>query len=127
MQLASASPDWSDANLKKQIQAKSEFAWNVTLLTSEAENDPMATVFIPSLMQKLTHGETTVTVEGQSVREIIDNLEEKYPGTKERLVDKFKIKNGITVAVDGEISPIGILEKVDANSEIHFLPAVGGG
>ena len=35
----------------------------------------MATVFIPSLMQKLTDGETTVAVEGQSVREIINNLD----------------------------------------------------
>ena len=87
----------------------------------------MATVFIPSLMQKLTDGETTVAVEGQSVREIINNLDEMYPGTKERLVDKFKIKAGITVAVDGEISPIGILCKVGNDSEIHFLPAVGGG
>lgn len=87
----------------------------------------MATVFIPSLMQKLTDGETTVAVEGQSVREIINNLDEMYPGTKERLVDKFKIKAGITVAVDGEISPIGILAKVGNDSEIHFLPAVGGG
>ena len=78
-------------------------------------------------MQKLTDGETTVTVEGQSVREIINNLDEMYPGTKERLVDKFKIKTGITVAVDGEISPIGILAKVGSDSEIHFLPAVGGG
>ena len=87
----------------------------------------MATVFIPSLMQKLTDGETTVTVEGQSVREIINNLDEMHPGTKERLVDKFKIKTGITVAVDGEISPIGILAKVGNDSESHFLPAVGGG
>tara|TARA_B100000749_G_C18114650_1_gene337303 strand:- start:89 stop:352 length:264 start_codon:yes stop_codon:yes gene_type:complete len=87
----------------------------------------MATVFIPSLMQKLTDGETRVTVAGQSVREIINNLDEMYPGTKERLVDKFKIKTGITVAVDGEISPIGILAKVGNDSEIHFLPAVGGG
>lgn len=87
----------------------------------------MATVFIPSLMQKLTDGETRVTVAGQSVREIVNNLDEMYPGTKERLVDKFKIKTGITVAVDGEISPIGILAKVGDDSEIHFLPAVGGG
>ena len=87
----------------------------------------MATVFIPSLMQRLTDGETRVTVAGQSVREIVNNLDEMYPGTKERLVDKFKIKTGITVAVDGEISPIGILAKVGNDSEIHFLPAVGGG
>ena len=87
----------------------------------------MATVFIPSLMQRLTDGKATVTVSGASVREIVNNLEEMYPGTKDRLVDKFKIKGGINVAVDGEITPIGILEKVGEDSEVHFLPAVGGG
>jgi len=87
----------------------------------------MATVFIPSLMRTLTDNKASVSVSGSSVREIVSNLEEMYPGIKERLVDKFKLKSGITVAVDGEISPIGILEKVSENSEVHFLPAVGGG
>jgi len=87
----------------------------------------MATVFIPSLMQTLTDNKASVRVPGSNVREIVSNLEEMYPGIKERLVDKFKLKSGITVAVDGEISPIGILEKVSENSEVHFLPAVGGG
>ena len=87
----------------------------------------MATVFIPSLMQTLTDNKASVKVPGSSVREIVSNLEQMYPGIKERLVDKFKLKSGITVAVDGEISPIGILEKVSENSEVHFLPAVSGG
>ena len=36
----------------------------------------MATVFIPSLMQNLSEGADRVTVEGNTVRKIIDNLEE---------------------------------------------------
>ena len=87
----------------------------------------MATVFIPSLMQKLTGGQQQVAVAGSSVREIINNLDEMYPGMKERLVDKFRLKPNITVAVDGEVTPIGMLEKVDEESEVHFLPAIGGG
>ena len=87
----------------------------------------MATVFIPSLMQKLTGGQQQVAVAGSSVREIINNLDEMYPGMKERLVDKFRLKPNITVAVDGEVTPIGMLEKVGEDSEVHFLPAIGGG
>ena len=87
----------------------------------------MAIVFIPSLMQKLTDGEATVTIPGSTVREIINNLEQQYPGIKDRLVDKFKIKSNISVAVDGEITPLGMLEKVGDGSEVHFLPAIGGG
>ena len=87
----------------------------------------MATVFVPSLMRKLTQGQEAVVVPGSTVREIINNLEKDYPGTKERLVDGFKIKANISVAIDGEVSPLGILEKVGEESEVHFLPAIGGG
>ena len=87
----------------------------------------MATVFIPSLMQKLTAGQPQVVIPGSTVREIINNLEVEHPGTKERLVDSFRIKPNISVAVDGEVSPLGLLEKVGENSEVHFLPAIGGG
>ena len=87
----------------------------------------MATVFVPALMRKLTDEKATLEVPGATVREVINNLESEYPGTKDRLVDKFKIKSSISVAVDGEISPMGILAKVGEHSEVHFLPAIGGG
>ena len=87
----------------------------------------MATVYIPSLMQSLTNGRQTVVVAGSTVRQVVNNLEEEYPGIKERLVENFRIKPNISVAVDGEVTPIGILEKVGEDSEVHFLPAIGGG
>jgi molybdopterin synthase sulfur carrier subunit len=87
----------------------------------------MATVFIPSLMQKLSDGKSRIEIEGSSVRQIVNNLEAQYPGFKERLVDDGRIKGNISVAVDGEITPLGMLEKVAENSEVHFLPALGGG
>ncbi|MBI3963316.1 MAG: MoaD/ThiS family protein, partial [Deinococcus sp.] len=33
----------------------------------------------------------------------------------------------ISVAVDGEITRLGMLQPVAENSEIHFLPAISGG
>jgi len=87
----------------------------------------MAIIFIPSLMQKLTEDNATVVVEGGTVREVINNLESLYPGIKEKLVDGFKMKSNISVAVDGEVTPLGILEKINQSSEVHFLPAIGGG
>ena len=87
----------------------------------------MAKVFIPSLMQKLTDGKDIVDISGTTVREIIESLEKNYPGIKIRLVDKYKMKPNISVAVDGDVSPLGLLEKVSENSEVHFIPAVGGG
>jgi hypothetical protein len=31
------------------------------------------------------------------------------------------------VAVDGEVSVRGVVEHVGADSEVHFIPALGGG
>lgn len=87
----------------------------------------MATVFIPSLMQTLTDGEKQVRVEGSTVRQIINNLDGMYPGVKERLVEDDRVKPNISVAVDGEVTPLGMLERVGEDSEVHFLPAIGGG
>ena len=87
----------------------------------------MATVFIPALMQKLTEEKQTVEVLGSTVRQIVEKLEETYPGIKDRLVEGNRIKSNISVAVDGEVTPLGILEKVGETSEVHFLPAIGGG
>ena len=87
----------------------------------------MANVFIPSLMQNLTGGEKQVRVEGSTVRQIINNLDGMYPGFKDRLVEDDRVKPNISVAVDGEVTPLGMIERVNENSEVHFLPAIGGG
>ena len=87
----------------------------------------MAVVFIPSLMQRLTDGKQRVDISGGTVRQIVDNLENEYPGFKDRLVENNRIKASISVAIDGEVTPLGMLEKVRETSEVHFLPALGGG
>ena len=87
----------------------------------------MATVYIPSLMQKLTDGKAQVEIEGATVRQLIVELESQFPGIRDRLVEDNRIKGNISVAVDGEITPLGMLERVGENSEVHFLPAIAGG
>ncbi len=78
-------------------------------------------------MQDLTGGQQTVDTPGSTVRDIINALEGEYPGMKTRLMDGFRLKGNITVAVDGEVSPIGVLAEVGETSEVHFLPAIAGG
>ena len=87
----------------------------------------MALVFIPSLMQELSNGEQRVNVQGNNVRQVIDNLDAVYPGFKDRLVEEGRVKPNISVAIDGEITPLGMIEKVSEDSEVHFLPAISGG
>ena len=78
-------------------------------------------------MQTLTGGESKVEIQGSTVRQIVENLEEAFPGMKQRLVEDNRIKPSISVAIDGEVTPMGMLEKVGENSEVHFLPAIAGG
>ena len=87
----------------------------------------MPIIFVPSLMQKLCDGEQKLIIEGANLRQVIDNLDLQYTGFKDRLVEDGKIKPNISVAVDGEITPLGMIQKVNPNSEIHFLPAISGG
>jgi molybdopterin synthase sulfur carrier subunit len=80
-------------------------------------------------MQRLAGGQQKVQVAGQTVRQVIDNLERAFPGLKAELYDEEEdvVMPGIAVIVDGETSQLGLLEQVQDNSEIHFLPALGGG
>jgi molybdopterin converting factor small subunit len=87
----------------------------------------VAVVWIPSLLQSLTDGEEKVVVSGATVAEIIDNLDVRFPGVKERLVHDRAIRPHIAVAIDGDVSPEGLDQDVQESSEIHFIPALSGG
>ena len=87
----------------------------------------MATVHIPTLLQTLSSGAKVVDIEGTTVRQVIDKLEERFPGMKAKLVADGRLPPNISVSVDGELATIGLLEKVGEDSEVIFLPAIGGG
>lgn len=93
----------------------------------ERERAKVPRVFIPPLLRPLAGGLEQVDMEGTSVRELIDGLEAQFPGIRARLCQDDELKPGLTVAVDGNVSHRGLYEKVQQASEVHFLPAVGGG
>ena len=87
----------------------------------------MAIVFIPALLQGLTGGRSRLEVEGATVRQIVENLDRLWPGIGERLMESGELRANISVAVDGEISPLGLLETVGPSSEVQFVAAIKGG
>jgi sulfur-carrier protein len=87
----------------------------------------MATVYIPEPLQSLSRGQKEVTLEATTVRQIIAQLEALYPGMEDALVEDGDLKPHVAVAVDGEVSILGVMEPVSADSEVHFIPALGGG
>jgi molybdopterin synthase sulfur carrier subunit len=78
-------------------------------------------------MRDLIPDQPVVCIPGKTVRDVIEQLEQKYPGAKDRLCSGEKLKPGIAVTVDGAISPLGLRQPLGADAELHFLPAIGGG
>jgi molybdopterin synthase sulfur carrier subunit len=66
-------------------------------------------------------------MQGKTVRAVIEQLERSYPGAKDRLCSGETLRPGIAVTVDGAVTPLGLLQPIGENSELHFLPAIGGG
>jgi len=87
----------------------------------------MPVAIIPSLLRKYTGGIERVEVQGHNLRELIANLGRKFPDLTSHLLENGDLKPSIAVSVDGEIATGGILEPVSEKSEVHFLPAIGGG
>lgn len=84
----------------------------------------MPTVFIPHALRPLIDGQESVEVVGATVREVVSNLE---PALRAELLDGTKLKPNLAVAVDGAVTPMGLLERVEPSSEIHFVAAISGG
>ena len=87
----------------------------------------MATVFIPPQLRELTAGTAQVEVDAKSVRQVIAELDERYPGIGVRLQDEDRLQPGLAVSIDGVIQSQGLFAQVSPESEVHFLPAFGGG
>lgn len=89
----------------------------------------MPEVWLSPRLQRLTGGQQKVQVSGRTVRQLVDNLERAFPGLKAELYyeEEDILMPGMAVIVDGETSQLGLLERVQEDSEVHFLPALGGG
>ena len=87
----------------------------------------MPVVWIPSLMRNLTGNQEQVSIQGETLREVVENLEAAYPGIKDRICEDDRIRPGLAVSVDGVVGNEGFRQKVDPDTEIHFVTAIAGG
>ncbi len=78
-------------------------------------------------MQSYTGGMETVQAEGRTVKRLVLALDETYPGVKDALMDGDRLKPGVAVAVNGQVSQLGHLQPLQENNEVFFVPAIGGG
>ena len=87
----------------------------------------MPVVGIPSLLRDLTNGRRFLSVEGDTVRQVIENLEELHPGLKERLYDGDRLRPSIAIVVDGHVSTLKLRHRLKETSEVHFVISISGG
>jgi len=87
----------------------------------------MPEVWMSTRMQRIAGGLERIQVLGGTVRQVVNNLEEAYPGMKDVLCIDNEIDPAIAVVIDGETSNLGMLDRVNEDSEIHFIPAMSGG
>ena len=86
-------------------------------------------VRIPSQLRQLTGGESLVECGSASVGEIVAELEEKYSGIAERLLEDGELRRFINIYVDGDDIRFadGLATEVGDGSEVSIVPAVAGG
>ena len=87
----------------------------------------MAVVFIPAPLRRLTAGCDRLEVAGSTLGALIDAVDASFPGFRERVADGDDLLPSVAVAIDGDLVAGGLREPVAADSEVHFVPALGGG
>jgi molybdopterin synthase sulfur carrier subunit len=87
-------------------------------------------VLIPTPLQRLTQNQAEVVVEGADIREVISNLEAKFPGVKARLCDENgTLRRFVNIYLNeedirflkGESTPL------KDDDEVSIVPAIAGG
>ena len=89
-----------------------------------------AKVRIPTPLRKLTNDEELIEVEAATIGEAITELQTRFPGIKERLLDDTgAVRRFVNVYVNEE--DIRFLQnqdtKIKSGDEISIIPAIAGG
>ena len=89
----------------------------------------MVTVRIPTPLRTLTGGEEQVEVPGATLREVIETLEKKHPGIRDRLLDDKGVRRFVNIYVGDEDVRFldGLETKLATGTEVSIVPAIAGG
>jgi molybdopterin converting factor small subunit len=90
----------------------------------------MNQIKIPTQLRSLTGDAPEVEAQGGTVSEIVDDLEGRYPGLKERLLDDSgKLRRFVNIYVNDEDVRFlnGIGTEVPDGARLSIIPAVAGG
>ena len=88
-----------------------------------------STVRIPTPLRTLTGGADEVSAEGTTVRAVIEDLEKKYPGIRERLLDDKGVRRFVNIYLGEEDIRFlsGLDTEVKPGDQLSVVPAIAGG
>ena len=87
-------------------------------------------VRIPTPMRRITGGKGQVEMEPGALSQLVDRLEESYPGFKARLLDESgELHYFVNIYVNGEDVHFlqGLETATKSGDEVSIVPAVAGG
>jgi sulfur-carrier protein len=90
----------------------------------------VAQVKIPTQLRGLTGQAQEVEASGATISEIVEDLEARYPGIKQRLVDESgRLRRFVNLYVDDEDVRFlqGVETEVHEGARVSIIPAVAGG
>ncbi len=87
----------------------------------------MARVFVPYNLRKLTDGKSELDMPGETLGQLVDNLESTYPGFADFVLQDGRLKPGLAAVCGHAATRQGLLQPLDEDTEVHFVPAVSGG
>jgi molybdopterin converting factor small subunit len=86
-------------------------------------------VRVPTILRPYTSGEKVVAADGATVEDVVADLDVRYPGIRERLLDESGLRRFINVYLNDEDVRFlnGLSTPVAEADSITILPAVAGG
>jgi sulfur-carrier protein len=86
-------------------------------------------VRVPTILRTYTSGEKVVSADGSSLEAVVADLDIRYPGIAERLIDESGLRRFVNVYLNDEDVRFldGLQTPVADADSITILPAVAGG
>ena len=86
-------------------------------------------VRIPTPLRTLTGGADEVPASGSTLGEVLEDLEKRHPGLRERLLDEKGVRRFINIFIGEEDVRFlqGLKTPVKTGDQISIVPAIAGG
>ncbi len=87
----------------------------------------MPTLHVPSQLRRFTEQKARIEIAGSNVRAALEDAAERYPQLQDAVIRDGALRPEFALAIDDEIADDGLAARLAPDSEIHLLPALGGG